>query len=190
MDNDASSKFIDDIAKAVGSAALELCDAARLSSGQSVVVGCSTSEIVGSRIGTNSNAEVGAVVFKTLYDVFSERGIYLAAQCCEHLNRAIIVEREAASGCGAVVNVRPVPSAGGAFATAAYEGFSSPVALEEFYADAGLDIGGTLIAMHLKRVAVPLRLNTTKIGNAAVAAARTRPKLIGGARAVYDERII
>ena len=178
----------DSIALAAGNAARELCQAAGLKAGQSVVVGCSTSEITGHRVGTNSSAEIGAVVFRALYEVFSQRGIFMAAQCCEHLNRAIIIERSAAAGY-VIVNVVPVVDAGGAFATAAYAGFSEPVALEEFFADAGLDIGGTLIGMHLKKVAVPLRLDTAAIGEAAVIAARTRPKLIGGARAHYDDSL-
>ena len=140
-------------------------------------------------MGTNSNADIGAVVFKALEAAFSECGVFLAAQCCEHLNRAIIIEREAAVGY-IIVNALPTPDAGGAFAAAAYSGFRDPVALESIQADAGLDIGGTLIGMHLKRVAVPLRLETSLIGKAAVIAARTRPPLIGGARAVYDKSLM
>ena len=176
----------DTIALAARDAALELCAAAGLTEGQSVIVGCSTSEITGRRIGSNSNAGIGSDVFNALNDVFAGQGIFLAAQCCEHLNRAIIIERAGAAGFD-IVNVIPVPEAGGAFAAAAYAGFRDPVALEEFYADAGLDIGATLIGMHLKRVAVPLRLKTIKIGEASVVAARTRPKLIGGARARYSD---
>ncbi len=115
-----------------------------------------------------------------------ERKIYLAAQCCEHLNRAIIVEREAVPN-AEIVNVVPQPKAGGSFATTAYKTFKDPVALEEIKADAGLDIGGTLIGMHLKRVAVPVRLSIDHIGQAILLAARTRPKFIGGCRAVYDD---
>ncbi len=170
-------------------AALQLCEAARLKSGAIVVVGCSSSEVLGQRMGTQSSPEGGRAVFEGLYEVFRERGVYLAAQCCEHLNRALIVEREAAHG-AEIVSVIPQPKAGGSFAAAAYEGFVHPVALEELKADAGLDIGGTLIGMHLKRVAVPLRLDIRRIGEAAITAARTRPKLIGGSRAVYDERLL
>jgi uncharacterized protein (TIGR01440 family) len=166
----------------------ELCEAARLKEGQLVVVGCSSSEIAGHRVGSLSSPEIGQAVFEGIYDVLKEKGIYLAAQCCEHLNRALILEREAARGCD-IVNVVPQPKAGGSFATAAYKGFIDPVAVEEIRADAGLDIGNTLIGMHLKKVAVPLRLATTHIGKAPVNAARTRPKFIGGARAVYDEKL-
>ena len=127
-------------------------------------------------------------MFGALYGVFSKVGLVLAAQCCEHLNRAIIIEREAAS-CFLVVNAVPKPEAGGSFATAAYARLGDPVAVESIEAHAGIDIGGTLIGMHLKRVAVPLRLEVTHIGKAAVIAARTRPPYIGGTRASYDESL-
>jgi uncharacterized protein (TIGR01440 family) len=181
--------LLDGIEAAAREAALEICAAAGLTAGQVVIVGCSTSEIAGRRIGSCSNAEIGEAVFRALYGVFAERGLLLAAQCCEHLNRAVIVEREAAAGFE-IVNAVPAPGAGGAFAAAAYAGFRDPVAVEEFRADAGLDIGHTLIGMHLKRVAVPLRLKTTHVGEAPIVAARTRPKLIGGARARYDESLL
>ena len=170
-------------------AARALCDAAHLESGMLVVVGCSSSEICGERIGTDSSPEVAKAVFSGLYHVFSSRGIYLAAQCCEHLNRALITEREAVPG-APIVNVVPQPKAGGSFATAAYAAFHHPVALEHIRADAGLDIGSTLIGMHLKEVAVPLRLPVKKIGEATLTAARVRPKFIGGSRAVYDESLL
>jgi uncharacterized protein (TIGR01440 family) len=180
--------LLKEIAESARKAGLELYARAGLKAGQIVIVGCSTSEIAGHNVGTSPSAEVGAAVFGALYSVFSEREVYLAAQCCEHLNRAIIVERKAASG-HRIVNAVPKPEAGGAFAAAAYESLSDPVALESIEADAGLDIGGTLIGMHLKRVAVPLRLEASRIGKAAVIAARTRPPLIGGARASYDEAL-
>ena len=174
---------------------LELCEAARLKEGQTVVVGCSSSEIAGHRVGSVSSPEIGQAVFDGIFKTLREKGIYLAAQCCEHLNRAIIIERAAVRnadniGIGDIVNVIPQPKAGGSFATAAYNGFDDPVAVEEIRADAGLDIGNTLIGMHLKKVAVPLRLSTTHIGKALVNAARTRPKSIGGSRAVYDEKLL
>jgi len=178
-----------ELKEAVRNTALELCDKAGLETGQSVIIGCSSSEIAGFNIGSHSNIDIGTMVFSEFNKVFSNRGIYLAVQCCEHLNRAIIVERESAAGFD-VVNVVPTPEAGGAFATAAYKGFKNPVAVETFKADAGLDIGGTLIGMHLKRVAVPLRLENRIIGEAFVIAARTRPPLIGGNRAVYDESLM
>lgn len=179
----------DEIRQQAVLAAQTLCEKAKLHAGNIVVVGCSTSEICGSRIGTDSQPEVAQVVFDAIYGVLSQKGIYLAAQCCEHLNRAIIVEREAA-GNADPVNVVPQPKAGGSFATAAYRTFRDPVALEHIRADAGLDIGGTLIGMHLKEVAVPLRLGIDRIGSAMLLAARVRPKYIGGSRAVYDESLL
>ena len=166
----------------------ELVEKARLSKGQIVVVGCSTSETLGSNLGSHSVPEVGRVLFEALQSVFKPLGIYIAAQCCEHLNRAIIIEHEAAPG-AEIVNVVPQPKAGGSFATACYQAFEHPVALEHVKADAGIDIGGTLIGMHLKEVAVPLRLSQKNIGKAIVLAARTRPKFIGGDRAHYDESL-
>ena len=163
----------------------ELCEKAKLKPGAIVVVGCSTSEVVGAKIGTNSSPEVAREIFRALQDVTRSKGLYLAVQCCEHLNRAIITERSAVPF-AQPVNVVPQPKAGGSLATQAYAGFSDPVAVEEILADAGLDIGFTLIGMHLKKVAVPLRLENHTIGEAMVLAARTRPKFIGGIRAVYD----
>ena len=167
----------------------EIVEKAGLKKGQILVVGCSSSEICGDRIGTNSNLEVAQAVFKGIYDVLQEKGIYLAAQCCEHLNRAIIVERKAVPFAD-IVNVVPQPKAGGSFGTTAYKTFEEPVALEEIKADAGIDIGGTLIGMHLKKVAVPVKLENRKIGEANVLAARVRPKFIGGQRAMYDEHLM
>ena len=167
----------------------EIIEKAHLSSGDILVIGCSTSEIIGSRIGTNSAPEIAEEVFSAFYDCAHEKNIYLAVQCCEHLNRAIVIEREAARGLD-IVNVVPMPKAGGSMATAAYAKLSDPVVVEEIKADAGIDIGLTLIGMHLKRVAVPVRLENNKIGEAIVVAARTRPRFIGGARAVYDEKLL
>lgn len=167
----------------------ELCQQAKLRAGNIVVVGCSTSEVVGSRIGTNSNPDVAGEIFAALQDYTKSQGLFLAVQCCEHLNRAIITERKAVPF-AEPVNVIPQPKAGGSLATKAYLGFDDPVVLEEIRADAGLDIGFTLIGMHLKKVAVPLRLSHNTIGAATVLAARTRPKFIGGVRAVYDQEML
>ena len=167
-------------------AAAELCEKAGLKPGQILVVGCSSSEICGERIGSNSSVEAARAVFDGISAALRERGVFLAAQCCEHLNRAIVVEREAVPGLQ-IVNAVPQPKAGGSFAATAYSRFADPVVLEEIRADAGLDVGDTLIGMHLRKVAVPVRLAHKTIGMAHVAAARTRPKYIGGARAVYDE---
>ena len=181
--------MLEEIRTQAAQAAALLCEKANLHAGQLVVVGCSTSEICGSRIGSDSRPEVANVVFDAVYAELHSRGIWLAAQCCEHLNRALIVERAAVPNLD-VVNVVPQPKAGGSFATAAYHAFEHPVAVEYIRADAGLDIGGTLIGMHLREVAVPLRLGIDHIGSAILLAARTRPKFIGGARAVYDENLL
>lgn len=170
-------------------AAKELCEKAKLQPGQIVIIGCSSSEVGGEHIGTHSSPQIAQAVFNGLYEVFSKEQVYLAAQCCEHLNRAVIVEREAVPFAERV-NVVPQPKAGGSFATTAYHTFKNPIAVEEICADAGLDIGGTLIGMHLKKVAVPIRLSVDHIGNAILLAARTRPKFIGGSRALYDEDIL
>ena len=170
-------------------AAAELFEKAKLRAGMTVVVGCSTSEVCGEMIGSASVPEAAEAIYLGLADVFREKGIYIAAQCCEHLNRAIIIEREAAKGYDEV-NVVPMPKAGGSFATAAYKFANDPVAIEEIKADAGLDIGQTLIGMHLKAVAVPVRLSSNTIGSAYVTFARTRPRCIGGIRAVYDDSLM
>ena len=178
-----------EISKACIIACEDLIEKAHLKQGDIVVVGCSTSEVLGSKLGTNSSPDTAKILFESIYSVFKAKGIYLAAQCCEHLNRAIIVEKEAVPF-AETVNVVPVPKAGGSFATQAYANFENPVAVEEIKADAGIDIGATLIGMHLKKVAVPVRLEVKTIGEAPVTAARTRPKFIGGARANYDDSLI
>lgn len=166
----------------------ELLEQARLKPGSLLVVGCSSSEMVGQRIGKGSSMEAAQAAFQGIYPVLREQGIDLAVQCCEHLNRALILEREAAEKRGyEIVNVVPQPKAGGSFAVTAWNAFSDPVAVETIAADAGIDIGGTLIGMHLRRVAVPVRTSLSQIGEAIVLCARTRPKYIGGPRAVYQQ---
>ncbi len=169
-------------------AAKELIDTAKLEKGQMLVVGCSTSEVAGASIGSYSSPELAEVVFGGIYQATQEAGVYLVAQCCEHLNRALILEKEAADAFGyEIVNVMPQPKAGGSFATAAYKAFEHPVAVEHVKAHGGMDIGDTLIGMHLRDVAVPIRVRTTEIGDAHVVCARTRAKYIGGCRAIYEE---
>ena len=180
-----------DITLQAKTAVEELIEKANLKAGDLLIVGCSSSEIVGSEIGHGSSLEAAEAVFEGIYPILREKGIYLAAQCCEHLNRAIILEREYAVSHGIeIVNVVPQPKAGGSFATTCYKIFASPVAAEYVKADAGMDIGLTLIGMHLKAVAVPVRLSIDKIGCANVVFARTRPKCIGGIRAVYDDNLM
>ena len=171
------------------SAAKEIIEISKLKKGQILVIGCSTSEVIGDKIGTNSSPETATEIFEGIYEAANEYGVFVAAQCCEHLNRAIIVEMDAVPNVE-FVNVVPQPKAGGSFATAAYKTFKNPIALEEIKADAGLDIGSTLIGMHLKKVAVPVRLKNNKIGNATLTAARVRPKFIGGERANYNEDLM
>lgn len=172
-------------------AAKELLEVAKLREGQLFVVGCSTSEVGGASIGTYSSPDLAEVVFGGIYQATQEANVYLAAQCCEHLNRALILEQEAAEKFGyEIVNVVPQPKAGGSFATAAYKAFENPVAVEHIKASAGMDIGDTIIGMHLKDVAVPVRIRTGEIGDAHVVCARTRPKFIGGERAHYDEELM
>lgn len=184
-------KKVNNIKQEIITAVTELIEKADLKAGDLVVIGCSSSEIIGDKIGSNSNVEVADTVFDGIYSVLKEKGIFLAAQCCEHLNRAIILEKEYADKHNLEpVNVVPFPKAGGSFATAAYREFISPVAVESIKADAGMDIGNTLIGMHLKQVAVPLRLETKKIGCANLVCARTRPKFIGGERANYNKDLL
>ncbi len=169
----------------------EVIKEAGLGEGDIFVVGCSTSEVIGEKIGTSSSVETAEVVFKGIYDALNEKGIFLAAQCCEHLNRAIIIEKEVAKRERIdVVNVVPQPKAGGSFATMAYKYLKEPVAVEHIRADAGMDIGDTLIGMHLKDVAVPIRISSKKIGEAHLVCARTRAKFIGGVRACYDQDML
>lgn len=178
---------IDKIAVDAAAAVKELIEIAKPQKGEIFVIGCSSSEVIGEKIGTHSSVETAQAIFDAVYPPVKEAGLYLAAQCCEHLNRAVILEKEAAEKYGYdPVNVVPQPKAGGSFATAAYKGFLHPCAVEEIKASCGMDIGGTLIGMHLKRVAVPVRLSIKKIGEAVLICARTRPKFVGGSRAQYD----
>lgn len=178
--------FMKDIEIQARKAVVEVIEASKIKSGEIFVVGCSSSEIVGEKIGKGSSPETANIVFKAIYDELKSRGIFLAAQCCEHLNRALIVEKEVAEKffypC---VNAVPKPKAGGSFATAAYENFKNPVCVEKVYAKAGMDIGETLIGMHIAPVCVPLRISVKKIGEANVICARSRLKYIGGERASY-----
>ena len=172
-------RLYEEIKKQAADVTAELCEKAKLHEGQILVVGCSSSEVCGDKIGSNSNLDVAKAVFSGIYETTKARGIYLATQCCEHLNRAIIIEQAAVPG-AEFVNVVPQPKAGGSFATTAYQTFEHPVALEEIKADAGID----------KKVAVPVRLTNHEIGQAHITAARVRPKFIGGERAHYDAELL
>lgn len=167
----------------------ELIELARLKAGDIVVVGCSTSEVVGSKIGTNSDPDTAKQIFDGIYYTLKEKGIFMASQCCEHLNRAIVIESKALPFAERV-NVVPQKKAGGSLATISYANFENPIVVENIKADAGIDIGDTFIGMHLKAVAVPVRLSINSIGNAHLTCARVRPKFIGGIRAIYDESLL
>lgn len=178
--------FLQQVRQQVTEAAEGLLAVAALQRGQVLVVGCSTSEVAGSRIGTAGSDAVAQAILEPLWQVTQANGLFLACQCCEHLNRALVVEQTAAERYGwEQVSVIPVPKAGGAFAARAMHHLPGATVVEEITAHAGLDIGSTLIGMHLRRVAVPVRLSLDMIGHARLTAARTRPKLIGGERAVY-----
>ncbi len=179
---------MENITKQARQAVTELLNQAKLKPGMVLVIGCSSSEVVGKRIGKGSSLEAAQAIWAGVNPVLEQQSIRLAAQCCEHLNRALIVERETAHSLGLeIVNAVPRPDAGGAFPVTAYENMKDPVAVEQIAADAGLDIGGTLVGMHLKRVAVPVRLSLSAIGEAPILCARTRPRYIGGPRAASQE---
>lgn len=185
------SEYLESIKSSAEKLTEELCEAAGLEEGDILVVGCSSSEIMGDKIGTASSLDGAEAAFNGIYGIVKKRGIFLATQCCEHLNRAIIIEKELQRRDRlTVVNVVPQPKAGGSFSTVAYNSFENPVAVEHISAQAGIDIGDTLIGMHLQNVAVPLRLSINTIGKAHVVCARTRPKFIGGQRAVYDDNLM
>ena len=166
----------------------ELLEQANMRPGSMLVIGCSSSEMVGEKIGKSSSMDAAQAAFAGIAPVLKAQGIELAVQCCEHLNRALIMERRVAEKRDyEIVNVVPQPKAGGSFAVTAWNAMEDPVAVEEIKAEAGIDIGGTLIGMHLRRVAVPVRTSLNQIGEAIVLCARTRPKFIGGPRAAYRE---
>lgn len=183
--------FLEQVKEEAGEVAKELIKQAKPEKGDILIVGCSSSEVAGEKIGTYSSVETAQAVFEGIYQVAVQNGLFLAAQCCEHLNRAVIVEKEAARREGLTrVNVIPQPKAGGAFGTIAYGSLQKPVAVEHIKAQLGIDIGDTLIGMHLQEVAVPVRTEIKQIGNAHVVCARTRAKFVGGVRAVYDEELL
>ena len=191
IDREIDMSIYDETKKVVS----EVIEKSNLKKGDVLVVGCSTSAVLGDEIGTNSSMDTAKEIFDAIYDETNSKGIFVAAQCCEHLNRTIIVEKELLTKpidgftkdrFGESVTVVPQSKAGGSLATNAWAKFSEPVAIESIQAEAGMDIGGTLIGMHLKRVAVPLKLENKKIGEANVIAAGHRPKFVGGERAKYE----
>ncbi len=167
---------------------IDILEQSRLKAGDVFLVGCSTSTVFGEAYGSSSSMDIAGALFEGIYPELEKRGIYLAVQCCEHLNRAVIIPEKAAEKLRLdIVNVVPQPKAGGSFATTAYAKIENPVSVEHIKADAGMDIGGVLIGMHLREVAVPLNLRENTIGKAHITAARTRPKFIGGERAHYND---
>ncbi|MBQ7614562.1 MAG: TIGR01440 family protein [Butyrivibrio sp.] len=175
-------------------AVTEILEGAKLSAGSIFVIGCSSSEILGDQIGTATNLDSANAVYDGIIPVLRQRGILPAAQCCEHLNRALVVDRSTMEKYGfEQVNAIPQPNhAGGAFGTVCYERFEDPVLVESICskADAGIDIGGTMIGMHMHSVVVPMRISIRKIGQAPITCARHRPKYVGGIRAIYDESLM
>ncbi|MFD3446686.1 TIGR01440 family protein [Microbacteriaceae bacterium 4G12] len=180
---------LEQLKKQLQTALSDFQEQASLTEGQIFVVGCSTSEVIGAAIGTSGTMEVAEAIFAQIKEFQNKHNIALAFQCCEHLNRALVVERETALKHNLeMVTVTPVRSAGGALATYAYHNMKHPVVVEFIRADAGIDIGHTFIGMHLKHVAVPVRTTIKQVGHAPITMAKTRPKLIGGARAVYSSK--
>lgn len=182
------------IRKQAQQAVAELCDAAHLQPGALFVVGCSSSEVLGERIGTHTSMDVAGALYEGIASELKERGVFLAAQCCEHLNRALVVERTVLERYDLEqVNAIPQPNhAGGAFASVTWNRMADPVLVESLSAraDAGIDIGGTLIGMHIHPVVVPVRISIDRIGEASILCARRRPKYVGGQRAIYDEALL
>ena len=179
----------DELKQAAEAAVKELIEIAKLREGQTLIVGCSSSEVKDSNIGKNSDIDAARAIYDGIMPVLKEKGIFLAAQCCEHLNRAVVIERAALKPWQEEVNVVPQMHAGGSFATTFYANAENPCVIEFIRADAGMDIGDTLIGMQLKHVAVPVRLSVKKIGEANLVCARTRAKYIGGSRAIYNDKL-
>ena len=182
--------MLDKIKEEIRIATQSLLEAAKLEEGDIVVVGCSTSEVLGKKVGTFSSLDVGKALFDTIYPILCEKKLYLAVQCCEHLNRSVIVEKKVIKEYGLErVNVVPQLHAGGAFAMQAWENFSEPCAVVGVQAAAGIDIGSVLIGMQLRPVAVPVRCEVDTIGQARLTLARTRPRFVGGERAGYEDEL-
>ncbi len=175
-------------------AVTEILEGARLKKGSIFVIGCSSSEILGDQIGTATSMEAAEAVYDGIIPVLRENGILAAAQCCEPFTRALVVERSTMEKFGfEQVNAIPQPNhAGGALGTVCYQKFDDPVLVEDIgaRADAGIDIGGTMIGMHMHSVVVPMRISLRKIGEASIICARHRPKYVGGKRAIYDENLM
>lgn len=176
-----------EVAGQLGRAFDELMATGLVRPGSVLVLGCSTSEVAGGRIGKNSQVGTGEVLAEAALDAAERHGLRLAVQCCEHLNRSLVVERETLERLGLTeVKAVPKPTAGGSCAAAAWLKMREPALAETIRADAGIDVGDTFIGMHLKRVAVPVRISFNEIGKAHLTLAATRPPYIGGPRAQYE----
>jgi len=181
------TKHIAEIGQQVAEILEELCATAKFGPGHLLVVGASTSEVTGQRIGTAGAEEVAADLYAGIEQVRGKYGFDVAFQCCEHLNRALVVERAVLDRLRLTeVSAVPVRKAGGSMAAFAYRQLQAPCLVESIEGHGGIDIGETLIGMHLRRVAIPFRSTRRYVGEARVTAAWTRPKLIGGERAVYQ----
>ncbi len=182
--------MIEEIKEQAKIALTELFEVAKLEEGDIVIVGCSTSEVMGEKVGTFSSLDVGKALVEVIEPMVREKGCFLGAQCCEHLNRSVIIEREAARLHSLErVNVKPQLHAGGAFAMSLWDTLKEPCAVEGVKAAAGMDIGSVLIGMQLRPVAVPVRTSVNMIGKARLTVARTRPKFVGGERALYVDEL-
>ena len=176
------------IARQAHDAMEELLERAKLPKGALVVVGCASSEIMGSNIGKGSTPDAAEAVYSTVAPLLSERGLYLAAQCCEHLNRCVVMEKETLRDYGCTqVKAIPQPKAGGSVPAAAWKMLREPALALAVQADAAIDVGDTLVGMHIRPVAVPLRGAYRRLGEANLVQAYSRLPYIGGARAVYEE---
>lgn len=170
----------------LSSVLLDLIDKTNLKKGDFFILGGSSSEVIGESIGQATNEEIGDLIVSTCLTILNPLGIHLAVQGCEHINRALTIERAASQQQPFdLVSVVPRPHAGGALATAAYQLMNDPVEIEHLIAKAGLDIGDTHIGMHVKHVQIPIRPLLKELGCAHLSALGTRPKLIGGERAQY-----
>ena len=176
-----------EISRGLDAAVEALKDAGDIAPGGVIVLGCSTSEVAGARIGKGSVPELGEVIARAMLDACSKRGLYAAFQCCEHLNRAIVLDERVLRDLRLTqVRAVPQPKAGGSVPAAAWKLLDAPALAVSIQADAAIDVGDTLVGMHVRPVAVPLRIEDGKVGHANLVMAYSRLPYIGGARAVYE----
>lgn len=183
-----TQELTEEINRVLDAAVEALVQAGRMAPGSMIVLGCSTSEVAGARIGKGSVPELGEIIARAMLDACHKRGLSAAFQCCEHLNRAIVMEQDALDQ-RRLMQVRaiPQPKAGGSVPAAAWKMLKSPALAMSVQAEAGIDIGDTLVGMHIRPVAVPLRMEYGSVGHANLVMAYSRLPYIGGSRAVYEE---